>query len=187
MPTLPWSTVNSPPPNAEAVVVASRPEVRSLADVPRFFLKSLAAWKQARSAPGAYGVALFAQPSRRTFRTLSAWEDQQAVYAYAKAEPHRSVVIGLRSTMSRSVFTFSKVPAAELPIDWPDARRRPAGQERRDARTADGPATAVCPVPPPTGRPRDRQVPSYSRAAAGSPASRRSAARVGPSVMSRKI
>ncbi|MFF7187193.1 hypothetical protein ACFZAR_18455 [Streptomyces sp. NPDC008222] len=74
---------------------------------------------------------------------MSAWEDKQAVYAYAKAEPHRSVMTGLRSTMSRSVFTFWQVPTAQLPLDWADARRRLAEQERRDTQTADGPATAV--------------------------------------------
>ncbi|MGV9245643.1 hypothetical protein [Streptomyces sp. NPDC003710] len=45
--------------------------------------------------------------------------------------------------MSRSVFTFWQVPAAELPVDWADARHRLAEQERRDAERADGPATAV--------------------------------------------
>lgn len=143
VPTLPWTTVSTPPSDAEAFVMASRLEVRSLTDVPRFFLKSLAAWRQARSAPGAYGVSLVAQPFKRTFWTLSAWESKQAVYAYAKAEPHRSVMTGLRSTMSRSVFTFWQVPAAELPLGWADARRRLAEQEHREAQTAEGPATAV--------------------------------------------
>ncbi|MEU6371056.1 DUF3291 domain-containing protein [Streptomyces sp. NPDC046931] len=78
-------------------------------------------------------------PTPRALRSCN----QRSKYAYAKAEPHRSVMNGLRSTMSRSVFTFWQVPAAELPLDWADARHRPAEQERRDAERADGPATAV--------------------------------------------
>ncbi|WP_371664442.1 DUF3291 domain-containing protein [Streptomyces sp. NBC_00280] len=133
MPTLPWTTVNKPAPDATAFVMASRLEVRSLSDVPRFFLRSLAAWKQVKSAPGAYGASLIAEPLKRTFWTLSAWEDKQALYTYARTEPHKSVMTGLRSTMNRSVFTFWETPAADLPIDWSDARDRLAAQERADA------------------------------------------------------
>ncbi|KUN81213.1 DUF3291 domain-containing protein [Streptomyces griseoruber] len=133
MPTLRWTTVSTPAPDTEAFVMASRLEVRSLKDVPRFFLKSLAAWKQVSGAPGAYGASLIAEPLKRTFWTLSAWEDEAALHTYAKTEPHKSIMKGLRPTMKDSVFTFWQVPAAELPIDWTDARRRLAEQERTGA------------------------------------------------------
>ncbi|MFF7128608.1 DUF3291 domain-containing protein [Streptomyces sp. NPDC016566] len=128
MPTLPWNTVNTPAPDAEAFVMASRLEVRSLKDVPRFFLKSLVAWRQVSGAPGAYGASLIAEPFKRTFWTLSAWQDKDALYTYARTEPHKSIMTGLRSTMKQSVFTFWEVPAAGLPIDWSDAKRRLAEQ-----------------------------------------------------------
>ncbi|MGW2725027.1 DUF3291 domain-containing protein [Streptomyces sp. NPDC001492] len=133
MPTLPWTTVSTPAPDAQAFVMASRLEVRSFKDVPRFFLKSLAAWRQVSKAPGAYGASLIAEPFRRTFWTLSAWQDKEALYTYAKTEPHRSIMTGLRPTMKDSVFTFWQVPAADLPIDWTDARRRLAEQQTTDA------------------------------------------------------
>ncbi|WP_405776333.1 DUF3291 domain-containing protein [Streptomyces sp. NBC_01538] len=133
MPTLPWTTVDKPAQDATAFVMASRMEVRSLKDVPRVFLRSLATWKQVRSAPGAYGASLIAQPLKRTFWTLSAWENKEALYTYARTEPHRSVMTGLRSSLSRSVFTFWETPASALPVNWPDARERLAAQERADA------------------------------------------------------
>ncbi|MDX3801880.1 DUF3291 domain-containing protein [Streptomyces sp. AK04-3B] len=133
MPTLRWTTVSTPAPDAEAFVMASRFEVRSFKDVPRFFLKSLAAWKQVSGAPGAYGASLIAQPLKRTFWTLSAWEDKEALYTYARTEPHKSIMTGLRSTMRDSVFTFWQAPAADLPVDWTDARRRLAEQSRTGA------------------------------------------------------
>jgi hypothetical protein len=129
MPTLRWTTVSTPAPDTEAFVMASRLEVRSLKDVPRFFLKSLAAWKQVSGAPGAYGASLIAQPLKRTFWTLSAWQDKDALYTYARTEPHKSIMTGLRPTMKQSVFTFWQVPAADLPIDWSDAKRRLAEQD----------------------------------------------------------
>ncbi|WP_418958642.1 DUF3291 domain-containing protein [Streptomyces tritici] len=125
MPTLPWTAPNPPRPGTtHAYVMASRFEVRSLKDVPRFLLKSLAAWRQVRRAPGALGASLVARPLARTFLTLSAWEDRDALYAYARAEPHRSIMNGLRSTMRDSTFTFWEAPVDRLPVDWDDARRR---------------------------------------------------------------
>ncbi|MGW7200193.1 DUF3291 domain-containing protein [Streptomyces chryseus] len=132
MPTLPWITPHAAPPHARAVVMASRFEVRSLRDVPRFLWKSLAAWRQVRSAPGAYGASLIARPTRRVFYTLSAWESREALYAYARAEPHRGIMTGLRATMRVSTFTFWEVPATELPIGWDDAKRRIADRARND-------------------------------------------------------
>ncbi|WP_406862621.1 DUF3291 domain-containing protein [Streptomyces sp. HUAS MG47] len=125
MPTLPWTTPNQPRPDTtHAYVMASRFEVNALKDVPRFLLKSLAAWRQVRSAPGALGASLVARPFARTFLTLSAWEDRDALYAYARAEPHRSIMSGLRSTMRDSTFTFWEAPVEQLPIGWDDAHRR---------------------------------------------------------------
>ncbi|WP_050776720.1 DUF3291 domain-containing protein [Streptomyces sp. SPB074] len=144
MPTLPWTTPN--PPSAgvnSALVMASRLEVRSLKDVPKFFLRSLAAWKQVRGAHGALGASLIANPLQRTFWTLSAWESREQLYAYAKTEPHKSIMTGLRPTMRRSDFTFWEVPVGELPIPWANAKehlaRHRAEQDARDERDT-GPA-----------------------------------------------
>ncbi|MEE1755468.1 DUF3291 domain-containing protein [Streptomyces sp. SP18CS02] len=128
MPTIPWVTPNPAPPGATAVVMASRFEVRSVRDVPRFFLKSLSAWGQVRKAPGALGASLEARPLKRTFYTLSAWQDREALYAYARAEPHRGIMTGLRRTMCGSAFTFWEVPVSDLPIGWDEAKRRLAEQ-----------------------------------------------------------
>ncbi|MBV6699128.1 hypothetical protein KV557_18725 [Kitasatospora aureofaciens] len=87
--------------------------------------------------PGAVGASLAAQPLKRTFWTLSAWESREALYA--KAEPHRSIMTSLRSTIKESVFTFWEAPVQDLPISWPEARRRLAEQQRADASGTRGP------------------------------------------------
>ncbi|WNO74847.1 DUF3291 domain-containing protein [Streptomyces sp. AM8-1-1] len=133
MPTLPWATPNPARPDTTAFVMASRLDVRSAKDVPRFFLKSLSAWGQVRKAPGALGASLEAQLLKGVFFTLSAWEDKEALYTYARTEPHKSIMTGLRSVMSESTFTFWEVPVAELPITWKDAKRRIEDQARTDA------------------------------------------------------
>ncbi|MFE9422066.1 DUF3291 domain-containing protein [Kitasatospora sp. NPDC006697] len=133
MPTLPWTTPNPPRPGTDrALVMASRFEVRSLAQVPGFFLASLRAWKQVRTAPGALGASLVAEPLKRTFWTLSAWEGRAELQAYAAAEPHRGVMRAMRPAMKESVFTYWEAPVDRLPIDWAEARRRLAEQQRAD-------------------------------------------------------
>ncbi|WP_329489682.1 DUF3291 domain-containing protein [Kitasatospora sp. NBC_01246] len=129
MPTIPWITPHPATPGTQAVVMASRFEVRSLGDVPRFLLKSYAVWRQIQSAPGALGASLIARPTKRTFYTLSAWESQEALQDFARAEPHRSIMTGLRSTMRESVFTYWQAPVEQLPVGWPEAHRRLAEQQ----------------------------------------------------------
>ncbi|MFP8886417.1 DUF3291 domain-containing protein [Streptomyces mangrovi] len=124
MPELSWTTVNPAAPATEAVVMASRLEVASLRHVPRFFRLSLASWRQARRSRGALGVSLMAQFGRGVFWTLSAWESEEALYAYAGAEPHRSIMKRLRPATKDSHFVFWTVPAGRLPVSWEEARDR---------------------------------------------------------------
>src|SRR6266496_1762709 len=101
MPTLPWTAPKDAPAVEEAYVMASRLEVASLRAVPRFFLRSLVAWRQVKAAPGLLGASMVAEPLKRTFWTLSAWDGRSSLYEYART-----------------------VPAGELPLDWAAARAR---------------------------------------------------------------
>jgi len=136
MPTLPWTIPNPAPPGMQACAMASRFEVRSAKDVPRFFLKALAAWRQVRSAPGCLGASLIAQPLRRVFYTLSAWQDRDTLYAFARTQPHRGIMASLRPTMRSATFTFWDVPTGQLPLTWDDAQRRLAEQARANSDSA---------------------------------------------------
>jgi quinol monooxygenase YgiN len=137
MPTLPWTIPNTAPADTVACAMASHFEVRSAKDVPRFFLKSLAVWRQVRSAPGCLGASLIAKPVRGTFYTLSAWQNRDALYAFARTEPHRAIMTSLRPTMRSAVFTYWDVPAGQLPLSWDDAQRRLAEQAQTgDASTS---------------------------------------------------
>jgi quinol monooxygenase YgiN len=140
VPTLPWTTPNPAPPGARAYAMASTFQVASLAGVPRFFLSSLAAWRQVRSAPGCLGASLVARPLRREFCTLSAWENRDALYAFARTQPHRDIMTRLRPTMASATFTFWEAGAGDLPLSWDDARHRLAAQAQADQAAADRPA-----------------------------------------------
>ncbi|APU41662.1 DUF3291 domain-containing protein [Streptomyces sp. NPDC056254] len=129
MPDIPWSTPTPAEPGAQAYVMASRFETATLLGAVRFFLKSPGIIRQIRKAPGAHGSALRARVLRRTFFTLSAWEDRDALHRFARAEPHRTSARAAGAYMKESVFTYWTVPAAELPITWAEAERRLAQEE----------------------------------------------------------
>ncbi|MCB5178667.1 DUF3291 domain-containing protein [Streptomyces antimicrobicus] len=124
MPDIPWTTPTAPAPDAEVYLMASRFETRTLLDAVRFFLKAPGIVRQIRKAPGAHGAALRARVFGRTFYTLSAWQDRDALYRFARSEPHRSSSRALAASMKDSTFTFWTAPAAALPITWPEAVRR---------------------------------------------------------------
>ncbi|WP_327254464.1 DUF3291 domain-containing protein [Streptomyces sp. NBC_01244] len=124
MPDIPWSTPTRPAAGAEVYVMASRFETASLTGALRFFLKSPGIILQMRRAPGAHGVALRARVLRRTFLTLSAWEDRNALYRFAGSEPHRSSSRSAAAHTKEAGFVFWTVPASELPIGWAEAERR---------------------------------------------------------------
>lgn len=130
MPDVPWSTPHPAAPDAEVHVMASRFETTTLTGALKFFLKAPGIILQIRKAPGAHGAALRARPTRRTFLTLSAWEDRDALYRFAGSEPHRSSSRAASAHMKESVFAHWTVPARELPISWEEAERRLAQQTR---------------------------------------------------------
>ncbi|GIH75506.1 hypothetical protein Plo01_19350 [Planobispora longispora] len=92
--------------------------------VPGFFLASLRLLRQARRAPGALGVSLKAELFKRTFWTVSAWNDKASIYAYSSAEPHKSTMRRQRAVMRESTFIFWTMPAAQLPVAWDQVRER---------------------------------------------------------------
>ncbi|MEV0197185.1 DUF3291 domain-containing protein [Nonomuraea sp. NPDC050691] len=123
MPTVPWTRVGVPA-HPETLIMASRLEVRSLRQVPGFLVASLRLLRQARQAPGALGVSLKAELLKRTFWTVSAWNDKAAVYAYSAAEPHKSTMRRQRAVMKESTFVFWTLPADQLPVAWDQVRER---------------------------------------------------------------
>jgi quinol monooxygenase YgiN len=136
MPTLPWTEINAPAPGSatEPFVMASRLELRSRRHGLLCLWRSLAAWRQVRRAPGGFGASLIADLRRGVFWTLSAWEGKDALDAYARTDPHKTIVKGLRPLMRGSHFVFWTVPADGLPIAWDDAKRRIAAAREQEAR-----------------------------------------------------
>jgi hypothetical protein len=123
---LPWGTADTPTASRNAYVMASRFELTSAWRSPAFLVQSIRAWQQARHSPGVFGATLRAQLLRRTYWTLSAWTDRSALYAFARTEPHRTIMKRVRPWAKTATFRFWTVPADKLtPAElWAEAQRR---------------------------------------------------------------
>ena len=133
MPALPWKTFSSPDPARDYVVMASRLPLARYRDLPAFMSATAAIRAQLAGAGGLIGYALDAHPVQRTFWTVSAWDSQESLDAFSHADPHRGRVTVIRPRMRPTTFTFWTVPGAELPVSWPEVRRRIAAEQASQA------------------------------------------------------
>jgi hypothetical protein len=122
MPTLPWTTAeNAPSAAGDALVMASRFQLRSFRHVLPFLRDAMKVRALVRHSDGALGVSLIARPLRREFATLSAWRDRESLDAMVRTEPHRSIMGRYHAVMADAKFVFY-TPAA-YPPTWTEADR----------------------------------------------------------------
>ena len=130
--TLPWAEGKAAAqPTGSLVVLASRLELRSYWPIVGFLRAAMAVRKQVRAPPGALGVSLIAQPTRKTFWTLSAWVDQTALDAFVGKAPHRAVMTHYGPDLASSTFATFMIVPGEVPARnsnanalWERARQR---------------------------------------------------------------
>ena len=115
----------------EAYVMASKFELTSGWRTPAFLALAIRAWRQARRSSGALGVTLRAQPLRLSYWTLSAWTGRDALDAFARAEPHRTIMRRVRPWARTATFRFWTADATQLAPDrlWAEAERRISAPE----------------------------------------------------------
>lgn len=129
MPALPWTRFAPPDPGRQYVIMASRLPLTWYRDVPAFLRATMAIRAQLAQTDGLIGYALDAQLTRKTFWTVSAWDSQDALDAFSRADPHRSRVAAIRPRMRPTTFTFWTAPGTDLPVSWTEVRRRIADTE----------------------------------------------------------
>jgi quinol monooxygenase YgiN len=124
MPPLPWRSRSKADPDQEYLVMASRLPLRSYRTIPTFLRLTLSVARQLERTDGLVGYTLLAQPTKKTFWTLSAWTDQRHLDAFAGTMPHLAVIRKLRPQMGQTKFAFWTVPGSKLPITWDEATER---------------------------------------------------------------
>jgi hypothetical protein len=131
MPALPWRDCQAVDPGRQYAAMASRLPLRAHRSVPGFLLDAMRIGGQLAHAPGLVGYALDAQPARKTFWTISVWEDEASLSRFAAADPHHLLTKGLAPQLGPGHFEFFQITGGDLPLDWDEVRRRLATVEKQ--------------------------------------------------------
>jgi hypothetical protein len=114
--------MGEPDANATYVVMASRLPLRRYRRIPSFIRATLRIRRQLATAEGLVGYSLNAKLLSKTFWTLSAWRNQEALDRFARADPHRSLIAAIRPHMNRTTFVTWTSTGSDVPVKWETAR-----------------------------------------------------------------
>ena len=121
----PWTWFAQPQPDREYVALATYLPVRRWWAMPRFGRHTLASIRQLSSSEGVLGYSLRAAPHRRSFWTLTVWNDAASLSRYVRAQPHRDAMRWLRtSAMGEFHSARWTIDGAAVPPSWDVALAR---------------------------------------------------------------
>jgi hypothetical protein len=124
VPALPWYQSPQASPGTDIVAMASRLPLSHYRHIPVFLRRALAIRRQLAQADGLIGYALDADLIHKTFWTVSAWRDREALSRFNRANPHRAIAGEAQRWMQPTAFVFWACTTADLPIGWAEARKR---------------------------------------------------------------
>ena len=121
----PWRAFGPVEPGRSYVALVTELRLTRWTALPSFGRHTAGSLRQLARTPGVLGYALRAAPHRRTFWTASVWEDEAAMAAYVRAQPHRDAMRWLRAS-GAGTFRSSRwrVADAEVPLRWDAALAR---------------------------------------------------------------
>jgi hypothetical protein len=125
MPTLPWTTGPfNPAGDQELHVLTSTLPLTRYRDVPRFLRWGMQIRKQLATSEGCAGYTLDARLLRKTFYTLSAWSDRDAMDRFVHSGRHAAMLADMAGRLGEATFVESSTPANGLPLAWATAKQR---------------------------------------------------------------
>lgn len=74
--------------------------------------------------PGLVGHTVAVDVASATLWTVSAWVDRGALARFERSAAHRAAKNDLREFLAPSTFAVWDCPVRDLPIRWPEVRRR---------------------------------------------------------------
>ena len=124
MPTLPWKSLTVADPERQYVILLSYLPLKRVWRIPQFLAHTARIMAQLRRSRGLLGYSLRAELAAKQFWTLSAWEDEVALHAFIRTQPHTQTVMAMMAHMGATKFIRWVVKGSELPVSWDEALRR---------------------------------------------------------------
>jgi quinol monooxygenase YgiN len=128
-------------------VSITRLRLRSAWFLPRFIWDSLFSLRQVRRATGNLSADVL-NDARRTFWTRSLWQDEAAMKAFLRAEPHLRAMKKLPNWCDEAALVHWTQEGETAP-DWTEAHRRMLAEGRRSKVNFPSPAHETFEIPPP--------------------------------------
>jgi heme-degrading monooxygenase HmoA len=120
----PWKSLKPLDASHEYVVLASSIPPLRRSSTMRLFRGASAVRKQLEGTDGLVGFSLLARPLRKQYATLSIWDDEAALAAFARGQPHQRLTDDLASEMGPTQFVRWTMTGSEARPTWAEAFRR---------------------------------------------------------------
>lgn len=141
----PWKTLSPLDDGREYVAVATELVPKSRRSTGRLFRGAQRASAQMAHSPGVVGFSTLAQPLRKRYQTLSLWESEAAVDAFARSGDHHQLVRALTNELDTMTSTRWRVRGNQGRPTWKHAAQR---LETANARSAPAGTHRGAPEPP---------------------------------------
>jgi hypothetical protein len=120
----PWKAMKVLEQDHEYLVLASSIPALSRSSTRRLFRGASEVRKQLAGTEGVVGFSLLARPLRKQYATLSVWIDEDALAAFADANPHREIMTQLSPEMGPTKFVRWRINGSDGRPSWSEALRR---------------------------------------------------------------
>ncbi|MBI1843176.1 MAG: DUF3291 domain-containing protein [Actinobacteria bacterium] len=111
-------------PDREYLVLASLIPPTSRSSTGRLFRGAGEVRKQLSATQGVVGFSLLARPVRKQYATLSIWEDEASLGAFAASKPHGELMASLSPEMAPTSFVRWTIKGSQGRPSWSEALRR---------------------------------------------------------------
>ena len=123
-PPLPWRASTRIDPEATYTVTITRLPLARHIRIPAVMRQTVRIVRALARADGLVGYSLKADLVRKTFWTVSAWESDAALRAFASSDVHRTAMRRVGPHMAEPQIETLSVTGRELPLPWADIRGR---------------------------------------------------------------
>lgn len=118
----PWKIVARPGTDVRYLALLTYFHLNSLGKLIPFLRMSARVSRQIEATPGAIGYAMLANPVKRRFWTLSAWEDpdnEETLRDFVRAIPHREAMRAFGATSGVEFKSLRwTIKGSDLPLTW---------------------------------------------------------------------